>query len=284
MSGFGLSDAFQADRVAISWPSGILQLVHDLPANLSVDIVEESRIAVDAGPDRGLADGGNVTLSARVITDDPAFPAGGNVTWTLPGTPPTVRYGITVEHDFPGPGTYDVRVTVRDRTGRGGSQANDTVRITVLDRILPIAVLELPQEVHQAEPAIFSAAKSTDNDPRFPAGATFSWTFSHRGESFTAEGAEIEEDFEKEGEWFVLLKVKDPSGNVGTYQTTFIVEKPHGHPPAGVNVMLAGVLVLVIVMSVVAWALRDPSSGRKHAKDDADEGNAGPAHSGDAEE
>ncbi|TLZ69937.1 MAG: PKD domain-containing protein [Methanobacteriota archaeon] len=106
-----------------------------------------------------------------------------------------------------------------------GSMASRTSTV-VGDTLIPIALpADLTAPVAIAGPDLsatedltvsLDASRSTDNDPAFPLGATFTWRFDDAGTAQTLTGRTVPYVFATPGTYSVLLEVTDAAGNPGT--------------------------------------------------------------------
>jgi PKD repeat protein len=118
-------------------------------------------------------------------------------------------------YTFETPGTYRVSLAVVDAAGHG---ATATALVEVRDLTAPEGAASVPQEWPEDAPVTFDASATTDNDPEFPAGASYTWRFPD-GAPVVLEGPAVAYTFADPGVVEVLLEVADAAGNV--YSATF---------------------------------------------------------------
>jgi cytochrome c biogenesis protein CcdA/PKD repeat protein len=182
--------------------------VSDAAGNWDTDIVtimvlDESQLIVDAGHDQVVNEDTIVTLQASATWD----PQGQETyLWTfLDKTPQTLR-GQTYNYTFSNPGNYTITLRASDASG---ATAIDTVKITVRDVTHPLAVMTIDSTILADRIVHFSAADSTDNVQI----VTYSWTF---GDGNSTTGVDATHIYSAPGAYTVTLRVTDAAGNVGT--------------------------------------------------------------------
>ncbi|UCC93055.1 MAG: PKD domain-containing protein [Thermoplasmata archaeon] len=114
------------------------------------------------------------------------------------------------------PGEYDVTLTVTDAAGNTG---NDTLRVTVVDDQVPVAVAGDDITVDQGQRVDLDGSGSVDN-----VGVEgFTWTFTYDGEEISLLSATVAFTFHIPGSYAVTLSVQDGVGNVATDGLTITV-------------------------------------------------------------
>jgi hypothetical protein len=184
-------------------------------ASFLVTVRDNTPPSVDAGPDIKMDQGETVTLAPLSITDnDPGFePSNASIRWRIKGTGMDVNLtGRSVEWTPPEMGEYQAFVYVTDASGNVG---NDLVVVTVLDTSQPVVDLGEDRTVNVTSTVTLDARGTRDNDPSFPAGATYSWTIT--GPQLVLERYGIEVSFKVPwvGIYTVTLSVTDATGNMG---------------------------------------------------------------------
>ena len=146
----------------------------------------------------------------------------------------TESTGVVVQHSFASPGTYTVRLTVRDDKG---ASAMAEKMITVLSpspgNQPPVARFTFsPASPRVGEPVTFDASESTD-----PAGigpravASYRWEF---GDGNHGSGRVVRHTYTRAGTYPVRLTVRDEQGLAGTAErvvTVRAVEPGPNQPP-----------------------------------------------------
>lgn len=113
--------------------------------------------------------------------------------------------GVSPEHVYRTPGSYDVRLTVTDASGTIRNTASDTMQVVV--NTPPIADAGPDLVGAPGEELIFQASRSIDPDGDI---VDFEWNFRDGG---TGTGEVAAHVFDKPGRYFVQLKVKDDTGH-----------------------------------------------------------------------
>ena len=178
----------------------------------------------NAGPDIVAFEDAPVLLNGYLSTDDVgvrvhlwSFVDGGaNITVS----------GISTRYIFRTPGVYAVTLTVIDW---GANRATDTVKVTILDRTRPHADAGGDRTVDEDAPAPLDATPTTDNDPRFPEGAAFTWWVEDTNGTFVLVGQVTSWTFGTPGNFTVRLTVDDAAGFSDS--TTFSVTVRDRTPP-----------------------------------------------------
>ena len=160
----------------------------------------------EAGPDRTVDQNTTVPLDGSASTDDIGIV---DFAWsfTYGGTVVDLS-GEIAEFTFDLPGTYEAKLTVRDREGRTSS---DTVTITVLDTQPPVAIPGEDVSVGMGRRFILDGSASWDN----VAVVTFTWTVDPDGLNLTCREPIMSLDIDAQGEYEAILRVADAAGNAG---------------------------------------------------------------------
>ena len=133
--------------------------------------------------------------------------------WTLEDAGGDVTLsGESVTHAWSTPGTYAVRLTARDAAGNAGEA---TLAILVLDTTAPAVRAGPDQTVSEDALVTFDGTATGDNDPEFPTGASFRWTFEDGG-ALSLAGTVTTYTFRTPGTYWVRLTVTDAYGNAGS--------------------------------------------------------------------
>ena len=136
--------------------------------------------------------------------------------WTidLPGTPPSVE-GETATYAFLAPGEFTVTLVVTDDAGNSDS---DTLTVTVVDNVPPVADAGSDQEMEPGSTVSLDGSGSTDNIGV----VSWVWTFDDII-PVRLEGAEVRYTFLRVGLYTITLTVADEAGNEGTDEVVVMV-------------------------------------------------------------
>ena len=133
----------------------------------------------------------------------------------------TTQAGPVIQHAFTTPGTYDVRLSVRDDAGVANSEGSDTVRIVV--NAPPVAEAGPDRSLAIGEVTTFDAAASSDADGAL---VDYRWDF---GDGARGTGARVDYAYPRSGTYRVTLTVRDNSAtatNLDTDWLTVVVNEP----------------------------------------------------------
>ncbi|MFW6176725.1 MAG: PKD domain-containing protein, partial [Thermoplasmatota archaeon] len=166
--------------------------------NITVESTDEPPTA-EAGEDRTVSLGDNVTLDGSSSTDDHGIE---NYTWSIEDSQ---YYGVTVDYVFSDIGTYKVTLAVTDTNG---NEDTDSVNITVEDTELPKADAGQDKFIDMGETVTFNGSGSSDNHEI----TEYRWTI----EGSYEYGSVVDHSFTEAGEYQVTLRVTDESGNYDT--------------------------------------------------------------------
>lgn len=167
----------------------------------SMTVIVNARPIADAGPDRVAAPGEALTFQGTRSLDPDGEIAAHE--WDF-GDGATAS-GAVVSHAFEKPGTYAVRLTVRDDTGH--DEAFDHAEAAVFVNAPPVAHAGPDVAAAPGDKIRFSAAASFDSDGTIE---SYRWDFSDRAEPMA--GAEVIRSFEAPGVYSAQLTVTDDSG------------------------------------------------------------------------
>jgi PKD repeat protein len=176
---------------------------------------------VDAGGDLTVDEDATITLDGSLSTDNgPEFPLGATFrwTWTEGGTPMS-KTGEIVQHAFDTPGRYLVTLTVTDD---GANSASDEILVIVRDITAPVPVAD-DITVDEDIPVSFDGTGTTDNNPSFPLGASYLWSFEERDRTVKLFGVTPLYIFRDPGTFNVTLTVRDQAGNSASINITVTV-------------------------------------------------------------
>ncbi|WP_165390189.1 PKD domain-containing protein [Thalassococcus sp. S3] len=188
----------------------------DHPCNFGVEtreVVVNSQPVAEAGTDQITVVGQPVILAGGASYDVDGSIA--DYRWDMGDG--TALQGDSVTHAFTAPGTYEVRLTVRDDSGVSNDLADDTMLVVV--NAPPEPVIGLPSRpVSVSEATQLDASASSDADGEI---LTYMWDF---GDGATGEGETVSYAWTRPGLFDVTLTVTDDSGTASaTQQTTLQV-------------------------------------------------------------
>jgi len=170
-----------------------------------------------AGDDATIDQGATHTFDGSLSTDnDPAHPAGFDLTWTLLDGAPVILHGQGPSHTFESPGAFLVELNVTDRAGNFGL---DSVLITVRDTGPPVARAGPDLEVDEDQEVELNGTASSDNVGI----ATYAWGLEVDGVPVVIVGPVVVHTFTEPGIYEVTLTVTDGSGHSGTDALIVIV-------------------------------------------------------------
>lgn len=134
-------------------------------------------------------------------------------TWTLEEVSgPVTLTGSTASHAWRTPGTYTVKLAVSDAAGNA---AEKVISLVVHDSTAPAASAGPDQTVSEDTVVGFDGIGTGDNDPAFPTGGSFTWSFNDGG-ARVLTGSLAYYTFWTPGTYDVTLTVVDAAGNTGT--------------------------------------------------------------------
>ncbi len=166
-----------------------------------LEVVINARPIADAGPDLVGAPGETLTFQGTRSLD----PDGEIASWEWDFGDGTRGTGAVVRHAYAAPGTYPVRLTVRDDTGH--AEAFDHAEATAFVNAPPVAEAGADIAAAPGDEVRLSAAASFDRDGTI---AAYRWDFSDRDEPM--DGAEVTRTFDAPGVYTAQLTVTDDSG------------------------------------------------------------------------
>lgn len=172
----------------------------------------------DAGPDRTVLVGERVSFDAAQSKD----PDGNIIDYRWDFNDRTQAIGVTADHVFWRPGTYRVKLSVRDDSQLDGNTHTDEAVVTVNRRpnTAPKAVTKINGAVtaRAGSPIYFDGAGSHDANGNI---LKYDWDF---GNGAKAIGVSPVYTYQEPGRYTVTLKVTDDYTNpAGTHQTQFTV-------------------------------------------------------------
>jgi PKD repeat protein len=186
----------------------------------------------DAGLDQEVEEDTMVVLNGSASWDAQKV---ASYIWTfVDGTVQTLN-GAHHGYIFTDPGIYMVTLTVRDAFG---TEATDTLQVTILDVTQPEARITLDPTVSQGMTLDFSAESSTDNGEIIQ----YAWDF---GDDSQGTGITTTHVYTNPGDYTVRLTITDTGGNIATTQELVSV-LPNG---GGINLMMW--LPILIIPGVV---------------------------------
>jgi hypothetical protein len=237
-AGFALSESSLSGTVAVGGLGVVKVAKVNVPPPPPNDTTPP---VVNPGPDRTVAAGVITIFNASAADNDPSFPAGATFWWTLVYNGTLQNFtGRTFSFTFWALGTYTVAFAATDASG---NRADASTRVTVEspDHLGPTVVAGADFAVLAGNPAILNGS-ATDDDPLFPQGAVFWWTFLYNGTPENLTGAQATFTFWSPGLYTLTLTSGDAWGNRGSDTLVLTVESPDQVAPS-VNVSADEVVV-----------------------------------------
>jgi PKD repeat protein/thiol-disulfide isomerase/thioredoxin len=192
----------------------------------------------DAGLDQEVEEDTVVMLNGSASWD--ALKAA-NYLWSfVDGTLQTLN-GPNHEYTFTNPGVYTITLTIRDAFG---TEATDSLQVTVLDVTQPIARIASDPAVTQGATLEFSAASSTDNGEI----VQYAWDF---GDDAQGTGITTNHVFANPGDYTVKLTITDAGGNIATTEQLVSV-----HPNGGEINVVMWLPILIIPGALLVFILK----------------------------
>jgi len=182
------------------------------PLNAGSDQIDawiNSPPVVIAGKDFPCSPEQTVTLSGKQSYD-----ADGEIVdyfWDLGDN--SQKTGREIDHSYPTPGKYTIKLTVADNAGAINSESSHQFVITVNDPPLPEIEIDR-MRVAVGEDIGFSGKKSVDRDGKI---IEYSWDFGDRG---SANGAAVKHAYDSPGRYWVTLTVQDNSTTDSEFRDT----------------------------------------------------------------
>ena len=156
----------------------------------------------NAGPDQVIAPGTLVTFDGRGSSDTVGLVS---YTWTFIDGTPVKLYGVQPTHRFNNYGIFLITLKV---TNKVGNWASDTMNVSVLDLIPPVADAGPDQIVDEGTFVTFDGSGSSDNRNV----VNWTWTFND-GIEKALFGVKPTYRFRSPGVIRVILNVTDEAGN-----------------------------------------------------------------------
>ena len=166
----------------------------------NVTVVDPNAPVARAGQDRLVSVGTTVTLAGGMSVDNDGIV---EYLWTFrhDGVDHSLE-GETVTFKFIQVGDHEVTLTVWDPSG---NNATDTVIITVIDTVPPVAEITAPTTTKAGTEVTFRGTGSEDNVRV----VNWTWTFEHNGSDVVLHGVDVTFVFEVPGTYTVTLTVRD---------------------------------------------------------------------------
>ncbi len=223
-----------------------------------------------AGQDRTEVAGNASQFVGQAQDNDANFPEGARFAWSFTYNGTTLTYPTAAfSFVFWVAGHYTLTLEATDAWGNTGT---DEVNVTVVlpDSEAPTVQAGADTTVEVGRSLRLSGF-ATDNDPAFPDGADFWWTFSRNGGDLnvTLTGLEADYSFTADGAYAVTLWASDAWGN--TANDTLLVQvtpTPSGAGdlsagPAGLGAMVLDPLFLLGVIGLVGASVAGAVSLRR---------------------
>ena len=244
----------------------VMLTVTDATGNWDTDtmtvIVDSTPPVANAGPNRTVDEGTQVTLNASASTDNIGI---ANYTWTFQdGTKDTILYGIAPTHTFTVPGVYVVTLTVTDMAG---NRDTDTLHVTVRDITPPMADAGPDRSVKEGAQVTFDGSASSDNVGVI----NYTWAFTYNGTEVLLYGVSPSFLFWTPGDYTVTLMVMDAAGfeDSDTMILRVSIREEDGATNALIWFLLVVLVVLLLVLFIVVTGkgIRPPMKTGEPVKD-----------------
>jgi len=166
----------------------------------NVTAVDPNAPIARAGQDRMVSVDTTVTLAGGMSVDNDGIV---EYQWTFrhDGIDHSLE-GETVTFRFTQVGDHEVTLTVLDSSG---NNATDTVVITVVDTVPPVAEITAPTTTKAGTEVTFRGTGSEDN----VGVVNWTWTFEHNGSDVELHGVDVTFVFEVPGTYTVTLTARD---------------------------------------------------------------------------
>jgi parallel beta-helix repeat protein len=176
-----------------------------------------------AGPDISADEGTIVRFNGSASTDNVGVAV---YTWQVERNGENViLLGISPEHNFTAPGTYNVTLEAMDSAGNRGT---DSMAISVRDNTPPVADAGPDRTVDEGAIVRFNGSASTDNLGI----ASYQWSFNDGTGDITLDGCCQNHSFSIGGTYPVELKVTDAAGHWSVDSMTVTVRSDIEPPVA----------------------------------------------------
>ena len=212
----------------------------------------------EAGSNRTIVQGANVTLDGSRSTDDGGL---ANLTfiWSFyNGTGDVNLTGIVVNYTFVVVGNFTVTLNVTDLDG---NYSTDTLWVLVrYDNIAPSANAGTPRRLQLGRDATLislDGSRSTDVGLGI---VNYSWNFTYRGQEMRLYGITVAYDFTKAGNYTIWLNVTDANGNYDWDDVNIrIVAKPTFVSQHWMLLFIDIPIIIIAVLFTVSKYRRDRS-------------------------
>ncbi|MCK5415759.1 MAG: PKD domain-containing protein, partial [Thermoplasmata archaeon] len=193
---------------------------HTASDTLIITVVDITPPVAVAGEDVLMEVDGTLTFNGTGSTDDVAI---ASITWTFEyeGRTQTLT-GATPEFTFHQVGEYAVALVVADDAGNTGY---DTITVSVVDLMDPVAVAGDDVTVDQGQTVDFDGSHSSDNVGI----VRYTWTFTYEDAEKSISDPIMSFEFSVPGVYAMTLSVEDMGGNVDT--DTMVVTVLDIEPP-----------------------------------------------------
>lgn len=185
---------------------------------------------VNAGQDRIVIAGQLVSLNGTARDDDPQFDQTASYWWNFSYNETQLSLtGRNISFTFWALGEYAITFTAEDASE---NRASDTLYVDVHapDEQDPTVDAGQNRTVVAGNSSTF-IGEATDNDPDFPAGGGFRWSFEYNGENRTIPGKAFSFIFWIPGAYTLTFEAWDAWGNAGTDELVLTVVPPDTTPP-----------------------------------------------------
>ncbi|HDP97135.1 MAG TPA: PKD domain-containing protein [Euryarchaeota archaeon] len=208
-------------------------------------IVDDTAPIANAGYDSTVFLGSTAILNGSASSDNIGIV---NYTWSYFDETAHSLYGRIVGCSFSNAGTFSVTLNVTDEAG---NSANDTVTITVVDIVNPVAEAGPLQTVNAGEWVTLNGSGSTDDVGI----VNYTWSFVYGGNSVLLFGMTASYKFDNPGTYDIILFAKDGAGNTGSDSVRIIVEGDGGAGSEFIEDNLWWISIVIVVAVVGAFLI-----------------------------
>ena len=169
---------------------------------MTVTVNDITPPVAEAGPDQIVVEGDTVSFMGIGSSDNVGIV---NYTWTFYDGEPVTLYGLQSAYTFNTPGLFVVTLNVSDAAGYWSI---DTMTVTILDIIPPVADAGPDQVVDEGSIVTFNGSESRDSGGII----NWTWSFYYENEELILFGEVTRFTFDIPGSYNVILYVTDAAG------------------------------------------------------------------------